>query len=90
MTPGGHSDVVYGTAGTPGRDLVLRLHGAGSGEQRPGVVLIHGGGWIGGHPSMLTPIANALVPGGDHELPVADPAGCAVATAGFLRRHLAG
>lgn len=50
-------DVVYGTAGAGGRDLTLHLYAGQSGEKRPGIVFIHGGGWQGGHPYILVRLA---------------------------------
>jgi acetyl esterase/lipase len=50
-------EVVYGTGG--GRDLKLWLY-ARPGERSPGIVFIHGGGWVGGHPFMLVRMAAAM------------------------------
>jgi acetyl esterase/lipase len=43
------ADVVYGTAGQGGRDLMLDMYSGKPGERSPGIVFIHGGGWQGGH-----------------------------------------
>lgn len=44
-------DVVYGTAGSGGRDLTLHLYRPRDvAQSRPAVVFIHGGGWAGGDP----------------------------------------
>ena len=59
-TPSGceyRPEVVYGTGG--GRDLKLWLY-ARPGERSPGIVFIHGGGWVGGHPFMLVRMAAAM------------------------------
>jgi len=45
--------VVYGTAGAGGRDLTGYLHRrADPTERRPGIVLVHGGGWAIGGPAI--------------------------------------
>jgi acetyl esterase len=59
-TPAGcdyRPEVVYGTGG--GRDLKLWLY-ARPDERSPGIVFIHGGGWVGGHPFMLVRMAAAM------------------------------
>jgi acetyl esterase len=44
--------VVYGTAGTEGRDLTAYVHRrVDTSERRPGIVFVHGGGWAGGTPA---------------------------------------
>ncbi|HWL44415.1 MAG TPA: alpha/beta hydrolase [Ilumatobacter sp.] len=54
--PAGADDlakVVYGTAGSGGRDLHLWVHRrADRNERRPGIVFVHGGGWAGGSPAL--------------------------------------
>ncbi len=43
--------VVYGTAGEGGRDLKLYLYARkDTAERRPGVIFVHGGAWVMGHP----------------------------------------
>lgn len=47
-------DQVFGTAGKGGRDLPMHLYArAGAGERAPGVVFVHGGGFVEGYPEML-------------------------------------
>jgi acetyl esterase/lipase len=60
-------DQVYGTAGgagqsgTAGRPLTMHLYArADSNERQPGVVFIHGGGFIEGFPEMMIAYAAAL------------------------------
>lgn len=54
-----HEQVVYGRAG--GQDLTLQLYARECpGARRPAVVFIHGGGWVGGDPSMLARHAHGL------------------------------
>lgn len=47
-------DQVFGTAGRGGRDLRMHLYArASAGERAPGVVFVHGGGFVEGFPEML-------------------------------------
>lgn len=46
-------DVVFGAAGRDGQSLSLDLYAVESGEERPGIVFIHGGGWRSGHRHLL-------------------------------------
>lgn len=53
--------IVYGRGEPDGPELVLHAYArADRTETRPAVVLIHGGGWQGGHPSMLGRYAHDL------------------------------
>ncbi|HLK56291.1 MAG TPA: alpha/beta hydrolase, partial [Chthonomonadaceae bacterium] len=52
-------DVVYGTAG--GTKLLLDVYRPQSVTgKRPGVVLVHGGGWVAGDKSFYAPVGNLL------------------------------
>lgn len=55
------TDVVYGTAGAAGRDLILHMYAGEPGEARPAIVFIHGGG---AHPFHLVSHANELAASG--------------------------
>lgn len=57
MTP---HEVVYGQAGSGGRDLALSLLAGEPGERRTGVLLLHGGGWRAGDRAAMLPIADDL------------------------------
>lgn len=52
--------VQYGTAGEGGRPLTMHLWSGQPGERRPGIVLIHGGGFQEGYPEMVTRYAGEL------------------------------
>ena len=54
------ADQQYGTAGAGGRPLTMHLWKGQAGERRPGVVLIHGGGFQEGYPEMVTRYAGEL------------------------------
>jgi acetyl esterase/lipase len=68
ITPDGYvyeDDVVYGTAGAGGRELVTHLYRpVEPDEPRPAVVFVHGGGWAGGHPFMHIRVAEMLAADG--------------------------
>lgn len=58
-------NVVYGSAGRGGRDLVAHVfRPADTTERRPGVIFVHGGGWAGGHPFMHLRHAHELAADG--------------------------
>ena len=54
------ADQQYGTAGAGGRPLTMHLWKGRSGDRRPGVVFIHGGGFQEGYPEMVTRYAGEL------------------------------
>lgn len=58
------TNIVYGTAGHLGRELTLHLYVHHSGGNRPGVVFIHGGGWMGGHPNLMSRLASKIAAAG--------------------------
>jgi acetyl esterase len=47
------ADVVYGNGGRNGRPLLMDMYARSPGEERPGIVFIHGGAWRDGHRHML-------------------------------------
>ena len=56
-------NVVYGEAG--GKPLLLDIYRpAGPKTIRPGVILIHGGGWVEGDKSVMREMANSLTKAG--------------------------
>lgn len=72
--PGSHwrRDQVYGTAGAGGRPLVLHLYAREPGACRPGILILHGGGWKHGTPYWLARLTGALA-----------ATGCVTATAEY-------
>lgn len=56
----GHNDLVYASYGPRGLHLDLFTPTSKDAGQRPGVIIVHGGGWKSGDRSMLVPMAERL------------------------------
>ncbi len=55
-----HTDLVFGRGGARALKLDLYAPAAKSGRMRPGVVLVHGGGWAGGNRQSFRAMAQQL------------------------------